>query len=800
MSYLPPIYPTVGHLVTIQDSVSRESVPSTHGSPATVHTTFEDVSKMQLESSELHTEVSTTSVQRNNETISSEPLELPQHGASYTTPDSRQAILDEATAEFTQVNHSSQSVANNDTSSVEEQEDAMLAFASQDDLDLGPAPETVPELPEVCPQPMIYDISSQESSTLASVAGLHSSPSLRPTTPAAERVLDTVFLDDHNDLLGLPAPPDVDGRPLVPGVGYSLLRISVTSPVAAPRSPTRPVTFSSLGPDKLDSVANHAEPTALSRMNELPLNNVVDRITLVEALSKDTDIPYEATSLELEDVPAEPLYIMSPSSPQAELLDFPCSTFDDSCQSDDTNTCLDSALLTSEETSCDNPEDDLGASTIELDGVNFQALNGQNGLPLEENLVIRTASPVSAVANSMDELSRDGIPDCTMAESEDSEDTGEDWTLPPSSQGAFSSSPIPSSSPPKIFSSSPPEWANLCTPPSSSPPTSDITKFQQDEVASLNGTPSGVLEDCSLQLENDLKDENDDNPVIKRAKLKLDSTLLSPPRPPNPKRQTIASQKKQYKKLATAFRSPLIDSGSPLLRKDGVYSNGRSSSGSPSTTGVHRDTDVKTDDTIFRDTQSDQKDYTNSAAKQFKSPLMQRLSSGNSSATYHTSSTDKGGHPVNMQTLMAQVQKLKQAIKIKENISGGPGDKLEDLVKKWTRVGREVAWEVWDYVKDNEVDQGAGGWANENGAFGGQKRPFDGWGEEGGDKKRVKYKYDGWEWDGDEKGDAQEGQGMDVDEEAQALNHTLGTMLRFMGIAPETLGWDEGEGDFVGEV
>ena len=34
-------------------------------------------------------------------------------------------------------------------------------------------------------------------------------------------------------------------------------------------------------------------------------------------------------------------------------------------------------------------------------------------------------------------------------------------------------------------------------------------------------------------------------------------------------------------------------------------------------------------------------------------------------------------------------------------------------------------------------------------------------------------------------------------EEPAVVHHTLGVMLRRMGIDPDTLGWDEEEGDFV---
>lgn len=270
----------------------------------------------------------------------------------------------------------------------------------------------------------------------------------------------------------------------------------------------------------------------------------------------------------------------------------------------------------------------------------------------------------------------------------------------------------------------------------------------------------------------------------------MDSPLLSPPRPPNPKRPTLESQERQYKKLATAFRSPLISNGSPLLRKDGIYE----------ASSVHEsftrsaEVDSKQTHSPQQAERTPSKDFTPNAAKQFKSPLAAVKLSANAKATSSSKSKVSSIHSATtMQNLMAQVQKLKHAIKIKNDSDPNGQTDLEPLVTKWTTVGREVAWAVWEYVKDVDT-RGEGAWCQ---GGSGTKRPFDdAWGNDRGDTKRMKR--DGWGWDEEDRTGGREVE-MAVDDESdtQTATNSLGTMLRFMGIAPETLGWDEAEGDFV---
>lgn len=156
-------------------------------------------------------------------------------------------------------------------------------------------------------------------------------------------------------------------------------------------------------------------------------------------------------------------------------------------------------------------------------------------------------------------------------------------------------------------------------------------------------------------------------------------------------------------------------------------------------------------------------------------------------------------------------------MKVRQN---GEEETLAGLVKKWTEAGREVAWEVWGLVKDSGGDvtsatasaSNRGDWAD--GGKSGNKRGFDeGWGwDDKGDAKKMRP--DGfernWGWnversedsgaDGDDEADIGMKHGMRYEEEEEEKRQdTLGTMLRHLGIAPETLGWDEDEGEFVGE-
>lgn len=179
---------------------------------------------------------------------------------------------------------------------------------------------------------------------------------------------------------------------------------------------------------------------------------------------------------------------------------------------------------------------------------------------------------------------------------------------------------------------------------------------------------------------------------------------------------------------------------------------------------------------------------TTRASSQFRSPLS---ASG-------TSSVSSVKLTPTIQALECKVQTLRRAVKVKQ---GGEEEVLEGLVKKWTEAAREVAWELWELVKDNTGSEDSGkGRAN--------KRGFEeawGWNERGDEKRmRSEEKERNWGWD-IVPGTSQEQPTTDAEsicveeEEEPREQETIGTMLRQLGINPETLGWDEAEGTFVGE-
>ena len=305
----------------------------------------------------------------------------------------------------------------------------------------------------------------------------------------------------------------------------------------------------------------------------------------------------------------------------------------------------------------------------------------------------------------------------------------------------------------------------------------------------------------------------------------------SPPPPPNPKRHTTLGQKRAYKKLIQPFRSPLVNIEDVLAGKDGVYASGRAFPASKPLGNVKAEpkgefefaagamggSESSYDNPSEPRELTATKDRTANAGKPFKALVVQPGAAVASLGVKTTGST--------LQVLQARVQKLKQAIKIKsDREKAGDERHLGALVSKWRTVGREVAWLVWDTVKD--VDPGdslkvapaRGRWDGDevlpNKAIR-QSLANDGfkagWGWDT-DSKRESGRYDGldssWGWGDkkerelvDENGErTEEGEKIEVDEEAALImNHSLGTMLRHLGIDPETLGWDEDEGDFIGE-
>ncbi|KAH9943117.1 uncharacterized protein BXZ73DRAFT_97172 [Epithele typhae] len=153
-------------------------------------------------------------------------------------------------------------------------------------------------------------------------------------------------------------------------------------------------------------------------------------------------------------------------------------------------------------------------------------------------------------------------------------------------------------------------------------------------------------------------------------------------------------------------------------------------------------------------------------------------------ATPSSSSASSAAAAATIRALQSQAQTLRQAVRIKLAPPADSDPELARLAGKWTVAGREVAWALWERVRDMDPGSaaGAGGFGDEVG----RKRGM--WEEEAGPAKK-RARMDG------------EGQmlGEDEDEglEDEVVQHTLGVMLRRLGIDPVTLGWDEEEGDFV---
>lgn len=260
-------------------------------------------------------------------------------------------------------------------------------------------------------------------------------------------------------------------------------------------------------------------------------------------------------------------------------------------------------------------------------------------------------------------------------------------------------------------------------------------------------------------------DDSDEEPTSAKPikRVRTDDTMSSPLRnPPAPRRATLASQNLSRKRLAAPFRSPLQtktmstqlitpalpekDAHEQIAREPRVKYQIKPKSAQEAPSGTS-----KAVRSLVRSSR---------AAAQFRSPLMK--------VPEHTS------RPLVLpnQTIMNLERKLtilRRAAKIKRD---GDEAHLERLAKKWRDAGREAAYELWGIVRDLSTEGGEmRGNGNDNGW---------GWGEQG------------------EQGISRED---DVDteagEHAEKQENTLGVMLRKLGIAPETLGWNEEEEAFV---
>ncbi|KAF7353002.1 hypothetical protein MVEN_01267800 [Mycena venus] len=234
-----------------------------------------------------------------------------------------------------------------------------------------------------------------------------------------------------------------------------------------------------------------------------------------------------------------------------------------------------------------------------------------------------------------------------------------------------SSSPMPSSSP--LY----PQSLELTEPLIKSEEACGVVSprpnIEQEEDSSIGVSASHsstALVGSSVDFPGQ---KNDEGPFSHKRKRDEEEAREIIPQPPNPKRPTLASQKLQRKTLVKPFRSPAIMTPKapepipppPVLKKESVS------------------VELLTKDDL-------KKHRTQRAAGQFKSPLPAAVSSSIFSAVRPTPT---------IQALEHKVQVLRRAVKVKK---GREEETLEALAKKWTEAGREVAWEVWSLIKDQE--------------------------------------------------------------------------------------------------
>jgi len=279
--------------------------------------------------------------------------------------------------------------------------------------------------------------------------------------------------------------------------------------------------------------------------------------------------------------------------------------------------------------------------------------------------------------------------------------------------------------------------------------------------------------------------------ISQKSSESLHATQMS--LPPQPKRPTVAAQKLQHKKLTRPFRSPIVTDNKSIPNPFFLPKNFKDSRRT-----LHQEAEKKEIPQSTHAESTETKDpkikyRTKRAASQFKSPLA--AGSEQPASLVRLTPT--------IQALERKVQILKRAVKVKADMSE---DVLERLVRKWTEAGREVAWEVWDLVKNNATTDD---WQENRGRSWERKRPFeDDWGwDDRGDRKKPKAEEQERHWGWSVVPiRPDEGEVTTADSECDAVREesfgeqphgTLGMMLKQLGISPETLGWNEDEDLFV---
>jgi hypothetical protein len=238
----------------------------------------------------------------------------------------------------------------------------------------------------------------------------------------------------------------------------------------------------------------------------------------------------------------------------------------------------------------------------------------------------------------------------------------------------------------------------------------------------------------------------------------MDDTMSSPLRnAPAPRRATLASQKLSRKRLTAPFRSPLQTETS---RKSITLTPRGEQRDSQEPQAKRKDIPNVVQGTCIGASKTVRTVVLSSkAAAQFRSPLM-KVPADASRPVILPNQT--------IMNLERKIATLRRAIKIKRD---DDESHLDRLARKWRDAGREAAYELWAIVRDLDMDKGEiRGIANDN----------------------------GWGWD-DQGGHGTPGEGNLITEEGRYENQesTLGMMLRKLGIAPETLGWNDEEETFV---
>ncbi|KAL1761414.1 hypothetical protein FB107DRAFT_201065 [Schizophyllum commune] len=296
---------------------------------------------------------------------------------------------------------------------------------------------------------------------------------------------------------------------------------------------------------------------------------------------------------------------------------------------------------------------------------------------------------------------------------------------------------------------------------------------------------------------NDTATPSEPKPMVpQKRKFEFDEddieiTRHVPPPPPTTKRPTALAYKAQSKKLAKPFRPPAMKPKVEVVDAIPPSSSPPRTSPPRSSSPAHHPATSKPPPVDKKKQHRSQR-----AASQFKSPLTPGASAAVTSNVRLTPQ---------IQALERKLQVLKRAVKVRRE---GEEGTLQGLVKRWTEAGREVAWEVWGLTK--EAAQGgdwgygsSGGQAKAGfgggGGFGKEEDANKGW---GWDKEDEKKGGSSWGWANEGGGEAEEeekdGSAQYKDEEEEVKpQQTLGTMLRLLGIAPETLGWDDNEEGFV---